>query len=274
MLAAFIGWLWARLHVGQYEPQEVTFATIRAWLSQFSAAERLLLLRVLRKIIYISEPELRRRLVSLNQKLTEHLLSSGIPLRNIVYVSIDEAGSSSGMILHKLRNAARLGGKGPRFLDSKDTRGLADVTNELGEGAIVYVDDFCASGTQFCSSRDFAQQFFVGNFTEFFLVPSICEEAIPRLKKRRVEERTDHIHTQKERPLLVESGTLSVKTRQRLIDLSNKIDPASGLGFQDMATMVIVYHNAPDTLPALFRGNVGQKPYVGIFPQITELPDR
>ena len=60
-------------------------------------------------------------------------------------------------------------------------------TNELEEGAIVYVDDFAGTGRQFCTTRDNVKENIVGSFVEFLLVPVICEEALYELGKRDIE---------------------------------------------------------------------------------------
>ena len=45
---------------------------------------------------------------------------------------------------------------------------------------IIYIDDFVGTGNQFEKARNFAQQSVVGTFSEFLLVPSICEEGSPQ----------------------------------------------------------------------------------------------
>jgi hypothetical protein len=45
-----------------------------------------------------------------------------------------------------------------------------------------------------------------------------------------------------------------------------------GLGFSSMATMVVLYRNAPNTTPLVIRGNLDQRSFVGIFPRTTDLP--
>src|SRR5947209_1603463 len=46
---------------------------------------------------------------------------------------------------------------------------------------IQHIDDFVGSGDQFCEAREAVQQSVVGTFSEFLLVPSICEEGYQRL---------------------------------------------------------------------------------------------
>jgi hypothetical protein len=147
---------------------------------------------------------------------------------------------------------------------------LSKLTDQLGEGAIVYVDDFAGTGNQFCQVRDFFAQHIIGSFPEFFLLPCICEEALYELAKRGVEALKEYIHSKEDRPLHENSTALSPRIKTRLIELCNKIDPKGGLGYKKMATMVVIYRNAPTTVPLLFRGNLGQSPYRGIFPRTTD----
>ena len=60
-----------------------------------------------------------------------------------------------------------------------------DLIGELKEGALIYVDDFVGTGNQFCEARDFAMKNVLApTFSEFLLVPSICEEAIYQIGTR------------------------------------------------------------------------------------------
>jgi hypothetical protein len=92
------------------------------------------------------------------------------------------------------------------------------------------------------------------------------------LGKRGVEPFAGHVHSKAERPLHENSAILDNATKSRLIELCNLIDPAVGLGFTSMAAMVVLYRNAPDNVPVVFRGSVQQNPYVGIFPRTTDMP--
>ena len=148
------------------------------------------------------------------------------------------------------------------------------LTNKLGEGAIVYVDDFLGTGDQFCESRDFMMENVVGNFAEFLLVPCICEEAYARLAKIGVDVFTANIHARAERPLHKDSSILRPEVKNRLQDLCAKIQAQNALGYKDLASMVVLYRNAPDTFPKIFRGNQDQSPYVGLIPRISDLPKR
>jgi hypothetical protein len=45
-----------------------------------------------------------------------------------------------------------------------------------------------------------------------------------------------------------------------------------GLGYEDMAAMVILYRNAPNNIPAVLRGNPKGAKYHGLFPRFKDLP--
>jgi len=205
-------------------------------------------------------------------KIARQPRASGIPPKKVIYVQVHDAGSSSPLMLNMLRDAARLQQRGCRFLDARDIKGLYNATNELEDGAIIYVDDFAGSGNQFCESRDFFAQHIIGNFVEFFLLPCICEEAIQEIEARGVETITTHKHFQAERPLHEKSGIFNIEIKNRLVNLCLKIDRKGGLGYRKMATMVVFYRNAPNTIPIILRGNPKQRPYCGIFPRTTDLP--
>ena len=80
------------------------------------------------------------------------------------------------------------------------------------------------------------------------------------------------MHAKSERPLHANSHLLDKKTKQRLVDICQEINPHMGLGWLESAVMVVLYRNAPDNIPILFRGSENQDPYVGIFPRTTDLP--
>ena len=64
------------------------------------------------------------------------------------------------------------------------------------------------------------------------------------------------------------------KGRQRLIEICKEIRPNTSLGFDNMATMVVLYRNAPNSLPAILRGSDKQFPFYGLFPRFKDLPVR
>ena len=178
------------------------------------------------------------------------------------------------MMLALLRDAARLERLGCKFIGSREVLNLNRMTNELGEGALIYVDDFLGTGSQFCEERRFMMENVVGNFAEFLLVPCICEEAYKSLSEIGVEVLTERIHTRAERPLHDDSAILLPEAKERLRALCTQIDRNSALGYKGLASMVVIYRNSPNTLPVMFRGSVDQNPVAGIFPRISDLPKR
>jgi hypothetical protein len=176
------------------------------------------------------------------------------------------------MMLGMLRNAAGLEQQGCKLLDGRDALGINDTTKKLEEGAIIYIDDFVGSGNQFCTARAFAMQSVVGNFSEFLLVPSICEEGYSRLTDLGVTVYAGHIHAKAERPLHQNSHLMHGEARDRLIAICNGIRPKGGLGYENLATMVVLYRNAPNSIPAVLRGSDKQAPFYGLFPRFKDLP--
>ena len=257
-----------------YKPQPVNFKQVRKWLQQFEKHDRPAAADLLNRIVYFSEAKTRRILVNQNDALLKKLRTSSLRLQNAIYVQLHDAGSSSPAMLNTLRDAARLERLGCKFIDSRDALRLHRTTNELGEGAIVYVDDFLGTGDQFCQAREFMIPNVVGNFAEFLLVPCICEEAYGRLARLGVEVFTEDIHTRAERPLLDNCAVLEEEVKERLRTLCVGIDGRSALGYGGLASMVVFYRNAPNSLPVIFRGNVDQEPNMGIFPRISDLPRR
>jgi len=262
----------ARWRFRGYEPQPVTVKTVCRWVGQFSPPDRKYLPTLLKHIRYVDEQETRRILFDLNRQLVERLANEGIPIEKIIYVQVDEAGSSSPFMLGLLKNDARLDRLDCKFVDSRDVRMLRDTTDSLEEGAIIYVDDFAGTGRQFCRSRDFVIPYTVGNFAEFFLVPFICEEAVRELAKRGVEPITAGIHKAEDRLLRTECTLVAPKIRDHLTSLSSRINPKWALGDRNMGAMIVFYRNAPNSVPLILRGSLNQDPYVGILPRSTDLP--
>jgi len=257
-----------------YKPQQVTFRRIRAWIKQFDKRDQKSAAQLLGKILYFSEHETLKSLVSRNDALMRKLKNAGIPTKNMIYVQVHDAGSSSPLMLNILRDTAGLERLGCNFVDSRDSLKLNELTNRLEEGAIIYVDDFVGTGNQFCGSRDFAMQSVVGNFAEFLLVPCICEEALYQLGAKGIEAVAGYVHSKAERPLHEYSTLFDAETKMRLRDLCQGIDRRAPLGYKDLATMVVLYRNAPNTIPAIFRGSLNQTPFAGVFPRTTDLPKR
>jgi hypothetical protein len=239
---------------------------------QFGNGDARAIFTLLDRIIYLSEETVQRLLVEQHRALTARLRKAGIAADHTVYVSLHDAGSSSPVMLNLLRDAAGLERKHSPLVDGNNGILLNKVTNQLGEGAVVYVDDFAGTGRQFCDTRKFVAQSIVGNFPEFLLVPCICEEAVHRLGKEGIDYYAGITHSRAERPLHENSPILDTGTKDRLRQMSLGIHSKVGLGFSGLATMVVLYRNAPNTTPLIIRGNLDQTSFVGIFPRTTDLP--
>jgi len=262
----------ARFRFRGYEPQPVTLKSVLDWVNQFEKPDRKHLPVLLRQVRYVDASETKSTLIRLNNDLLARLSDSGIPPKKVIYVQVDDAGSSSPFMLGLLKNAARLERLSCKFVDSRDVRGLREATDNIEEGAIVYVDDFAGTGRQFCRSRDFAVEYTVGNFAGFFLAPYVCEEAVAELKARGVEPVAAGIHRREDRALRPESSLVSVGVRKQLTGLCSKVNKKYGLGFQNLGSMIVYYRNAPNGVPLVLRGSLNQTPYVGILPRTTDLP--
>lgn len=256
----------------KYEPQPVRFRTIWYWLRQFPRNLRWEVFGLLHHISFISAEETEKHLIEQNEMLSQRLLAASINPDQIIYVSFDAAGSSSGVMLNSLRDRANLVRKGSRLVHSNDGKKMTKFSNEIGRGAIVYVDDFSGSGRQFKRNRNAIFPFIVGNFSEFFLAACMCEEALEVLEELGVAAMPGVVHYKKDRPLHSESNLLDSEARARMIQLCREIHPQKGLGFRKLATMVVLDHNAPNTTPLLFRGSLHQAPVKGIFPRWDDLP--
>lgn len=227
---------------------------------------------LLDKVIYLSEAETKKILLHQNVALMENLQKAGLKPNKLIYVSTDDAGSSSPVMLGMLKTAARLEQQGCKFVDSRDALGINKVTQKLQEGAIIYIDDFVGSGNQIERSRNFLMQSVVGNFSEFILVPSICEEGYAKLNGLGVTVHAGHIHAKAERPLHQHSHLMHSDGRRRLIEICKEIRPYTSLAYGNLATMVVLYRNAPNSIPAILRGSDKQKPFYGLFPRFKDLP--
>lgn len=255
-----------------YRPQPVTFQTYSRWIRQFKQSDRKNIAKLLSNIVYISEADVKKSLIEQNAVLMRRLEKAGVSPDKIIYVQVHDAGSSSPVMLNMLRDAAGLEQRGCRFLDSNNSLGFYKTTNELGSGALIYVDDFVGSGNQFSKARAFAAEYIAGSFSEFLLSPCVCEEGLGKLGEIGVEPFAGHVHAKVDRPLHENSNVLDPTTKRRLIEVCEEIDPKNGLGYKKTAAMVVLYRNAPNNLPVLFRGNETQKPFVGILPRTTDLP--
>ena len=259
-----------------YKPQPVTPLSFIRWLRQIPGRkERDLAITLLRSVIYLNERSVRDTLIQQNEQLLKRLSDAGIPAQKVIYVQTDDAGSSSPVMLNLLRNEARLVKRGCKLVDSHHALQLRDLTDQIGDGAIVYVDDFIGTGVQFEETRSIVGPCIVGNFAEFLLSPVICEEGIVHLGKIGVEPVTEFIHRKAERPLYGYSNFFNAQDRAKLLEITKSFSNGcyyDGLGYKRCATMFVLYSNAPDTLPRIFRGSPDQIPKRGIFPRFDDLP--
>jgi hypothetical protein len=264
----------AALRFPDYRPQPLNFRSAGRWIKQFERRDQTLAAQFLDNVIYISEATARKILVAQNAALTKRLLNVGLTTKKLIYVSIHDAGSSSPVMLNLLRDCAGLERLGCKFVDGRDSFRLNRTMNEVGVGALIYVDDFIGTGNQFCEERDFASKSFVGTFSEFLLTVSICEEAIYNISKRGIEAFAGHVHSKAERPLHDNSAVFEKDEKERLQLVCRGVNNKFGLGYQRMATMVVLYRNAPNTVPSVLRGSLNQRPFFGLFPRWNDLPLR
>lgn len=267
-----VAWWLILTRFKHYKPRPVSTSIFRRWIQQFPHHVWGHLAFLLSKVIFITEEQARLAIVALNEKIIEKLDADGIGPKQIIYIQIDAAGSSSPVMLNMLRDTANLSRRGFKLIDSKDINGLQKLTSEINTGAIIYVDDFSGTGRQFTRNREWVAQFIIGNFSEFFLAPCICEEAVSKIEKEGVALYYQIIHMKSERPLHPDCTILESSIKEEIRDICRKISPKAGLGFEKLATMVILYRNAPNTVPLIFRGSLGQEPYIGIFPRSDDLP--
>ncbi len=261
---------WIRFRA--YNPQPVTLKGLMDWLFQFPPNLRPHILSLLGDIKYLTETEVRESLLKLNEQILSKLSKDGISIENVIYVSIDAAGSSSSVMLNMLRDAANLERRKANLIDSHNTRKLNELTDELTKGAIIYVDDCSMSGKQFVRNQRRVSEYIVGAFSEFFIVPLICEEAENRIQPTGVATYPAITHLKNERPLHDCADMLDVTIKEELIGICRELHKKHGRGFGKLATMAVLYRNAPNTTPLLFRGSIGQKTIRGILPRSDDLP--
>ena len=275
MISGFQVWwsIKAAWRLKDYEPSPVTVLSLLRWARQFPPEFRSDLLRLATGIRFVTRQEVVQSLLELNSRVIAALRKDGVGYDRVIYVTTDSAGSSSGVMLNMLRDRGNLERKGVKFLDSRDARGIREMTTELGHGALIYVDDFAGTGKQFTRSRTRAAQYVVGTFSEFLLLPCICEEAIDRVAGSGVVPLAGFTHEKSDRPLRAECSDLSADCREALINLSVEKfrDRRVSLGFDGLATNVVLYRNAPNTTPLIFRGNLRQTPIRGIVPRWDDL---
>ena len=269
-VASYIRAAW---RLRRYEPKKVTLFTLIRWARQFPRDCRAGLVRLAANLRVVSEKETIDYLVNLNHIVLCALQKDGIDIRNVIYISTDTAGSSSGVMLNLLRNHANLERRGANFLHCGEADSIQELTMELGSGAIVYVDDFAGTGNQFIKSRKIAAEYIVGPFSEFFLLPCICEEAQSRIQDVGVKLLSGFVHKRSERPFFKDCDFLDPQQRKKLLTLSYKYwNKRATLGFCGLATNVVFDRNAPNTTPLIFRGNLEQKPHFGVVPRFDDLP--
>ena len=195
-----------------YLPQPLTVTRVLRWPRQFDSDDQKYVRRLLSYVVYFSETAIKDVLVEQNAQLMNCLLGAGLTANQLVYVQVNDAGSSSPVMLNMLRDAAQLEQRGCSFIDGNNTLGITEKTNDLGEGALIYIDDFIGSGTQLSEARNFAIKYVVGNFSEFVLTPIICEEGRLKLDRLGIEVFSGHVHTTVERPLHESSTIFDLET--------------------------------------------------------------
>ena len=138
-MRSWLNRLKAALRFRDYQPQDVSMASVGRWVKQLKTKEdQKLAWMLLDKVIYLSEAETKKILVHQNRVLMENLRKAGLPSNKLIYVSTDDAGSSSPMMLGMLRNAALLEQQACKFVDGRDAMRVNELTKKIQEGAIIY----------------------------------------------------------------------------------------------------------------------------------------
>lgn len=262
-----------RIHLRTYEPQRVTIRRTRQWALQFPEDIRIELMTLAKNLIFISKNQVKDWLVRLNEDILSRLRVDSIEVAEVIYVTTDTAGSSSGVMLNLLRNEAKLQRRKAIFIDHKDAVAIQKTTRELRRGAIVYVDDFAGTGDQFMRTRKHVRDYVAGAFSEFLLLACVCEEAKRRIERAGVEIQSGIVHKKKDRPLLDCSTLLDSGKRARILYVSRKIwGERNAMGYKGLATNVVIYNNAPNSTPLVFRGSLFQEGFFGVVPRVDDLP--
>src|SRR6266566_1822246 len=173
----------ALLRLRGYEPQPVTPRTLWRWWRQFPPHLRSPALQLLNQVHVVTKSQTVEALVGLNEDILQRLYADGVGIRQVVYVSLDSAGSSSSVMLNLLRNHAKLEKRGAQFVHSAGIVVVRRATQRAGRGALVYVDDFSGSGDQFIENRGHLAQYLPSTFAEFVLAVCVCEEAKVRMDR-------------------------------------------------------------------------------------------
>ncbi len=272
MLSNLVASILVARRLREYRPQQVNVSSVLDWIGQFQKRHHSALRRILKALQFVGEKQMTTEMRDLNETLLVRLASKGVTPSNVIYVSFDDAGSSSASVLNLIRNACLLQNRGCKFIAAKDTLGLHKTTRDLGKGAIVFVDDFIGTGNQFCDEREFLADYVVGTFSEFLLAHTICEEGLNTLGRRNaVEPVSVKVHGRTDRPLHEFSRLLPEPLKQELREYCLLLSPKSGLGYQRLATTVVYYSNSPNTIPLLLRGARSQKLLRGVIPRTTDL---
>ena len=258
-----------RLH--DYKPNKgrLTLGRVRDWVNQFPKTCRDDVARLAANLEYFSKSRIVADLRTLNAEIEARLREDDISSENIVYIAFDDPSSSNSAMCKLLRDQGGL--SGAIFVAATSGLRIRNVTRDLGTGAIVYVDDFSGTGKQFMSAREDMRDNIAGTFSEFFLLPCICEEALRVVEDVGVVAMYKKRHSRSERPLLPEGTFLDEAARVRVVEHSEKTWGTGSLGFDQLATNVVFSHAAPDTTPIMFRGDKGQHPRFGIVPRWAEV---
>src|SRR5260370_27323929 len=102
MLQVLLCYLVARLKFRDYKHQRITYSSVKTWLEQFDLQSWRDLRLLLRNVVYFSEHDTRSALSRLNRALLRRLQQDGVQAKQVIYVQVADAGSSSPMMLGML----------------------------------------------------------------------------------------------------------------------------------------------------------------------------
>lgn len=257
-----------------YIPKPITKDVIWQWLNHFEPQHQDLAFKLLKKIKYFSQNEMERSFIAHNTRLLGQLNALGIPDKNIIYVSLDDAGSSSDKMIIMLKERVRLEKRIKKFIHAHDIHELAATISKLENGAIIYVDDFAGTGKQFLKSRNFIAKNvpLLNLFSEYLLVHCMCDEAYKNISPLGIDIRWANYHSYIDRPLHPNSTLITEKDKEIMMKYCRAVSPSSPLGYGDMAAMVTYYRNSPNNMPSIFRGKENQQEWMGILPRLTDVP--
>jgi len=73
--------------------------------------------------------------------------------------------------------------------------------------------------------------------------------------------------------MLAGNSSVSATVHSQLLEISRRHLGTDGLGFREMATMVVLQSNAPDSTPMILTGDYSAEPVKpGLFPRVQDLP--